>query len=132
MLCAEDELGIGTDHAGILVLPEEAEIGTPAKEYFNLKSETCYTIGLTPNRVDAASLFGVARDFSAYLKLNNLGGELTFPSVEDFKTDETSSDYVKVEVNKPLLAPRYSGVTIRGIEVKESPQWLKNRLLSVG
>lgn len=130
MLCAEDELGIGTDHAGIMILPDDAVVGTPAKDYLHLKSETVYTIGLTPNRVDASSLIGVARDFSAYLKLNNLGGELTYPSVENFK--EGKGEGVQVVVKQPEAAPRYSGVTIKGITVKESPEWLKKRLLSVG
>lgn len=136
MLCAEDELGVGSDHSGIMVLPPDAVIGTPAKDYLHLKSETVYTIGLTPNRVDAASLMGVARDFSAYLKLNNLGGELTFPSVEEFKdgieAGNGSEGAIEVEVAKPELAPRYSGVTIKDITVKESPEWLKKKLLAVG
>lgn len=130
MLCAEDELGIGTDHNGIMLLPDSAVPGTPAKEYLGLKSDTVYTIGLTPNRVDAASLIGVARDFSAYLKLNNLGGELTFPSVDGFREGE--GEGVDILVKSPEAAPRYSGITIKGITVKESPDWMKKRLLSVG
>lgn len=136
MLCAEDELGIGNDHSGILVLPDDAKVGCSAKDYFNLKSDTIYTIGLTPNRVDAASLIGVARDFSSYLKFNNLGGELTLPSVDSFKdgieSGNGSEGAVKVEVRKSELAPRYSGVTIKNLKVAESPDWLKKRLISVG
>ena len=136
MICAEDELGIGTDHSGIMVLSPDAPVGIPAKEYLNLKSDTVYTIGLTPNRVDAASLIGVARDFSAYLKLNNLGGELTLPSVDQFKDGielgNGSEGAIAVEVLRPELAPRYSGITIKDITVKESPEWLKKRLLAVG
>lgn len=130
MLCAEDELGVGSDHSGIMVLPAESIIGTPAKEYFHLKSDTIYGIGLTPNRVDAASHIGVARDLSAYLKLNNIGGEMTIPSVDSFK--EGDGEGVKVTVKQGEAAPRYSGVTIKNITVKESPEWLKNKLLAVG
>ena len=132
MLCAEDELGVGTDHAGIMVLPAETKVGTPAKDYFNLKCDTVYTIGLTPNRIDAASFIGVARDLSAWLKLNNLGGELTTPSIEAFKEGKPSAEAVEVIVNQPDGAPRYSGVTIKGVKVKESPEWMKKKLLSVG
>ena len=133
MICAEDELGIGTDHAGIMVLPSDAVIGTPAKDYLGLKSDTIFTIGLTPNRIDAASHIGVARDLSAYLKLNNLGGELTCPSVEGFdKLIKNSDEAIEVEVRQSDAAPRYSGVTIKGITVKDSPDWLKKRLLAVG
>ncbi len=136
MICSESELGIGSDHSGIMVLNDDAKIGTPAKDYFGLKSEIIYTIGLTPNRVDASSLIGVARDLSAYLKLNNLGGELTYPSVSEFKDGieggNGAEGAIEVEVAQPEAAPRYSGVTIRDIEVKESPEWLKKRLLAVG
>ncbi|MBQ2492084.1 MAG: phenylalanine--tRNA ligase subunit beta, partial [Bacteroidales bacterium] len=132
MICAEDELGIGSDHAGIMVLPADTPVGVKAKDYLNLKSDTVYTIGLTPNRIDAASFIGVARDLSAWLRLNNLGGELTLPSVDGFKAPQTDNGSVDIVVNQPEGAPRYSGLTIRGITVKESPDWMKKKLLSVG
>ena len=132
MLCAEDELGVGNDHAGIMVLPEDTPVGMKARDYFGFKTDTVYTIGLTPNRIDAASFIGVARDLSAYLRLNNLGGELTFPSVDGFKAGEENDRAVEVIVNQPEGAPRYSGLTIEGITVKESPDWMKKKLLSVG
>ena len=132
MLCAEDELGVGNDHAGIMVLPEDTPVGMKARDYFGFKTDTVYTIGLTPNRIDAASFIGVARDLSAYLRLNNLGGVLTFPSVDGFKAGEENDRAVEVIVNQPEGAPRYSGLTIEGITVKESPDWMKKKLLSVG
>lgn len=135
MICAEDELGIGNDHAGIMVLDPSAVVGTPAKDYLGLKSDTIYEIGLTPNRVDAASFIGVARDLSAYLKLNNMGGELTLPSVEKFDElleKNRAEKGIEVVVNAKEAAPRYTGITIRGVKVAESPDWLKKRLLSIG
>ncbi len=132
MLCAEDELGIGSDHSGIMVLPEEAVVGTKARDYFGFKTDTVYTIGLTPNRIDAASFMGVARDLSAWLRLNGLGGELTFPSVDNLQIPEKDNGAVQVVVKQPEAAPRYSGLTIKGISVKESPEWMKKKLLSVG
>ncbi len=132
MLCAEDELGIGHNHEGIMVLDPAAVPGTPAKDYLNLKTDTVFTIGLTPNRVDAASHIGVARDLSAYLKLNGLGGELVYPSVENFKANESQDNPVQIEVKAKEAAPRYTGLTIRGVKVGESPEWLKTKLLAVG
>ncbi len=132
MLCAEDELGIGHNHEGIMVLDPSAVPGTPAKDYLNLKTDTVFTIGLTPNRVDAASHIGVARDLSAYLKLNGMGGELTYPSVEEFKANESQDNPVQIEVRAKEAAPRYSGLTIRNVKVGESPEWLKTKLLAVG
>lgn len=132
MLCAEDELGIGHNHEGIMVLDPAAVPGTPAKDYLNLKTDTVFTIGLTPNRVDAASHIGVARDLSAYLKLNGMGGELVYPSVEDFKANESQDNPVQIEVKAAEAAPRYTGLTIRGVKVGESPEWLKSKLMTVG
>jgi phenylalanyl-tRNA synthetase beta chain len=130
MLCAEDELGVGTDHSGIMVLPADSKVGTPAKEYFHLKSDTTYSVDITPNRIDASSHIGVARDLAAYLKLNNIGGETTFPSVDAFR--EGDGEGIKVIVKQGDAAPRYSGVTLKNIKVKESPEWLKSKLLSIG
>lgn len=132
MLCAEDELGIGHNHEGIMILDPSAVPGTPAKDYLNLKTDTVFTIGLTPNRVDAASHIGVARDLSAYLSLNGKGGKLTYPSVDGFKPGQKSEEAIKIEVKAKEAAPRYSGLTIKGVKVGESPDWLKAKLQAVG
>jgi len=135
MICAEDELGIGTSHEGIMVLPAETKIGIAAREYLNLKSDTIFEIGLTPNRVDAASHIGVARDLSAYLKLNGKGGEMILPSVSEFENLKRSSSSVspiKVEVESKDGAPRYSGLTFDNIKIAPSPEWLQTALKSVG
>ena len=131
MICAEDEIGIGTDHAGIIVLPADAVVGTPAKEYYNVKSDYVLEVDITPNRVDATSHFGVARDLSAYLKQNGKPANLKRPNVDAFKIDdETSAIEVVVENTEACL--RYSGITIKGVTVKESPEWLQNRLKVIG
>lgn len=139
MLCAEDELGLGHSHEGIMVLDPAAVPGTPAKEYLQLKTDTLFEIGLTPNRVDAASFIGVARDLSAYLKLNRRGGELLMPDISAFdgiirnvQAPYGKGGAIRVEVKAPEAAPRYSGVTIRGVKVQESPDWLKTKLVSIG
>lgn len=127
MICAEDEIGIGTDHAGIIVLPADAVVGTPAKEYYNVKSDYVLEVDITPNRVDATSHFGVARDLAAYLKQNGKPANLKRPNVDAFKIDdETPAIEVVVENTEACL--RYSGITIKGVTVKESPEWLQNRL----
>lgn len=126
MICAEDEIGLGTSHAGIMVLPEDAPVGTPAKEYFKLNDDYMYEIGLTPNRADAASHLGTARDIAAFLKIG-----INKPDVSAFKVDNTNRN-VEVIVENELASPRYSGLTISGVEVKESPQWLKERLAIIG
>jgi len=126
MICAEDEIGLGTDHAGIMVLAADAIVGTPAKQYFNVNDDYLYEIGLTPNRADAASHLGTARDIAAFLKI-----AVKRPDVSAFKVDNTSRT-VKVVVENEQASPRYSGVTISGIEVKESPKWLKERLSVIG
>ncbi len=131
MICAEDEIGIGTDHAGIIVLPAEALVGTPAKEYYNVKSDYVLEVDITPNRVDATSHFGVARDLAAYLKQNGKPADLKRPNVDAFKiNDETPAIEVVVENTEACL--RYSGITIKGVTVKESPEWLQNRLKVIG
>lgn len=131
MICAEDEIGIGTDHAGIIVLPVDAVVGTPAKEYYNVKSDYVLEVDITPNRVDATSHFGVARDLAAYLKQNGKPTELKRPSVDAFKIDD-ETPAIEVIVENTEACPRYSGVTIKGVTVKESPEWLKNRLNIIG
>lgn len=131
MICAEDEIGIGTNHAGIIVLPQEAVVGTLAKDYYNIKSDYVLEVDITPNRVDATSHFGVARDLAAYLKQNGKPVLLKRPSVDAFKVeDETSA--IEVVVENTEACPRYSGVTIKGVTVKESPEWLQNRLSLIG
>ena len=131
MICAEDEIGIGTDHAGIIVLPADAVVGTPAKEYYNVKSDDVLEVDITPNRVDGTSHFGVARDLAAYLKQNGKPTELKRPSVDAFKIDD-ETPAIEVIVENTEACPRYSGVTIKGVTVKESPEWLKNRLNIIG
>ncbi len=130
MICAEDELGIGESHDGIMVLEPEAVVGTPAKEYLHLAEETVFTIGLTPNRIDAASHIGVARDLAAYLKLNGLGGELCLPSVDAFTT--LGGTPVPVTVEAKEGAPRYMGISLKNVKVGPSPDWLQRKLLAIG
>lgn len=131
MICAEDEIGIGTSHEGIIVLPADAKVGTPAKEYYNIKSEYILEVDITPNRVDGASHYGVARDLAAYLKQNNLKGTLKQPSIEGFKVNNAKGG-VEVIVENTEACPRYAGVTIKGVKIAESPEWLKNRLTLIG
>ena len=131
MICAEDEIGIGTDHAGIIVLPADAVVGTPAKEYYNVKSDYVLEVDITPNRVDATSHFGVARDLAAYLKQNGKPANLKRPSVDAFKIDDEVPAIQVVGENKEACL-RYSGITIKNVTVKESPEWLQNRLKVIG
>jgi phenylalanyl-tRNA synthetase beta chain len=130
MICAEDELGLGTSHDGIMVLNPQAKVGTPAAEYFNIQDDYQFEIGLTPNRIDAASHFGVARDLAAYL---NLTSPITAvrPSVHGFNVDNNNL-YIPVELKTPEACTRYSGVTLCGVKVGPSPEWLQNRLRSIG
>ena len=132
MICAEDEIGIGTDHAGIIVLPADAVVGTPAKEYYNVKSDYVLEVDITPNRVDATSHFGVARDLAAYLKQNGKPANLKRPSVDAFKIDDEVPAIEVVVENKKEACLRYSGITIKNVTVKESPEWLQNRLKVIG
>lgn len=131
MICAEDEIGIGNDHAGIIVLPQDATVGMPAKEYYNIQSDYVLEVDITPNRVDGTSHFGVARDLSAYLKQNGKPSELKRPSVEAFQVED-STKAIEVVVENTEACPRYSGVSIKGVTVKESPEWLQNRLNIIG
>lgn len=126
MLCAEDEIGIGTSHDGIIELPEDAIIGTPAKEYYHIEDDTLIEVDITPNRSDAISHFGVARDLAA-----GLGLTLNKPSVDAFAVANNNYQ-VNVVVENTEACPRYSGVTISGVTVKESPDWLKNKLSTIG
>ena len=130
MICAEDEIGIGSDHVGIIVLDENAKVGTPAKDYFKIESDWAIEIELTPNRIDGASHIGVARDLAAFLKkTENI--KYTKPSVGHFIVDNHNLE-IPIEIINTEACPRYSGVTISGIEVKDSPEWLKNRLKTIG
>ncbi|MDH6358618.1 phenylalanine--tRNA ligase subunit beta [Parabacteroides sp. PF5-9] len=131
MICAEDEIGIGSDHAGIIVLPADATVGLPAKEYYNIKSDYVLEVDITPNRVDGTSHFGVARDLAAYLKQNGRPSALRLPSVDAFKIDD-HTPAIEVVVEDREACPRYSGVSIKGVTVKESPEWLQNRLNIIG
>ena len=130
MICAEDELGIGTSHDGILVLSDNPKPGIPAKEYFNLPDDIIYEIGLTPNRIDAASHFGVARDLSAYLSQDHKI-KLIKPSVKGFRIDNITRN-ISVEIANHEACIRYSGLTISDIEVNASPEWLQNKIKSIG
>jgi len=130
MICAEDEIGIGTDHAGIIVLDENAQVGTEAKSYFNIESDWSIEVDLTPNRIDAASHIGVARDLAAYLRKTE-DIQLCRPLVDGFKIDNHNLE-IPVEVKNPEACPRYSGVTVSGVTIKESPEWLQRRLKTIG
>jgi len=130
MICAEDEIGIGKDHQGILVLPDSAVVGTPAGAYFGLESDYCMEVDLTPNRIDSASHIGVARDLAAFLSNN---GTVSYrkPSVAGFSVDDHALE-ITVEVENPEACRRYSGISMTDVKVGESPDWLKNRLKAVG
>ncbi len=130
MICAEDELGIGDDHAGIMVLPEDAVIGTPAKEYLHLKTEAVIEYEITANRVDASSHIGVARDLYAWMVRNDIPCSFAYPSIEGWKEGEGKG--LPIEVQDPTAAPRYCGITVKGVKVGPSPEWLRKKLLSIG
>lgn len=126
MICAEDEIGLGVSHAGIMVLPEETVVGTTAKAYFKLEDDYLFEIGLTPNRADAASHLGVARDLAAYFRT-----AIQMPDISGFKTDNESL-VIDVAVEDAVACPRYSSVTISGVTVKASPDWLQDKLKVIG
>ena len=130
MICAEDELGIGESHDGIMVLDPEAVPGTPAKDYLGLATDAVIEIGLTANRVDAASHIGVARDLYAYLKHNGIPCSFKLPDVSAFAEGE--GEAIPLEVTAADGAPRYTGTTIKGVKVAPSPEWLQKKLLSIG
>ena len=130
MICAEDELGIGNDHSGILVLDPSAVVGTPARKQLQLKEDTLFEIGLTPNRVDGASHIGVARDLYAYCVQHDIPVQWTLPDVSAFKPGEGTP--IPVEVQAPDLAPRYIGITLKDVKVGPSPEWMKERLMAIG
>ncbi len=130
MLCAEDELGLGESHDGILVLPEQTPIGMPAAKYFDLEDDFGIEIGLTPNRADAMGHLGVARDLAAFLSTHETKHEIIWPNVEQFKL--TGNKAVQIKVQSTEACPRYTGTTISGVKVQASPAWLQKRLRAIG
>ena len=131
MICAEDEIGVGTSHDGIIVLPEDAKVGTPAAEYYNLESDWLIEVDITANRADALSHWGVARDLYAWLKQNGYETSLHRPSDEGFAVDNEDLP-IDVEIVNTEACQRYACVSITDCEVKESPDWLKNKLTTIG
>ena len=131
MLCAEDELGVGASHAGIMELPADAPVGMPAKEYLHVEDDYLIQIGLTPNRVDAASHIGVARDLAAYLRSRGERIEVCWPDVSAFAPD-THDAPVEIRVENAEAAPRYTGVTVTGCKIGPSPEWMQNCLRAAG
>ena len=131
MICAEDEIGVGTSHDGIIVLPAGTVPGTPAREYYNITDDYVLEVDLTPNRIDAASHYGVARDLAAWLALHGKEGRLRMPATDGYHSDRPDGA-ITVTVENTEACPRYSGVTIRNIKVGESPKWLKDYLTAVG
>lgn len=131
MICAEDEIGIGGSHAGIMILPEDVVVGTPASEYFLPYNDFIYEIGLTPNRMDAMSHLGVAKDVCAYLSHHRQEARVKSPFNNSFKVDNTNTP-IAVTVDNTEACPRYSGVTISGVTVADSPKWLQNKLIAIG
>ncbi len=135
MICAEDELGIGESHEGIMVLPQDAQIGMSAKDFLKLETDTIFEIGLTPNRIDAASHIGVARDLNAYLKFHGFNSNFEIPSVQDFDKLPRSSGALKpiaVKLAAPDGAPKYYGITLDNIKIAPSPEWLQKAVRSIG
>ena len=131
MLCAEDEIGIGTDHNGIIVLPEDAVVGTPAAEYYHIESDYLIEVDITPNRADACSHYGVARDLYAWLVQNGYKTSLQHPNCDNFSIDNETLP-ISVTIDDANLCPRYAAVTLTGCQVKESPEWLQNKLRTIG
>ena len=132
MICAEDEIGLGNDHDGIIVLPNEVNVGIAAKSHYNLESDWVYDIGLTPNRSDATAHLGSVKDLAAALKINHgHSGDVRIPNVEAFKIDNTNHN-IDVSVEDKIGCPRYSGVVITDLEIKPSPEWLRIRIEAIG
>ena len=131
MICAEDEIGIGTSHDGIIVLPQEAKVGTPAAEYYGIESDWVIEVDITPNRADACSHYGVARDLYAWLVRNGHKTALHRTDVSSFAADNNDLD-IDIVVENAEACPRYCAVTVKGCEVKESPEWLQTKLRTIG
>lgn len=135
MICAEDEIGVGNSHDGIIVIPDDRAPapGTPAAQYFGLESDWALEVDLTPNRIDAASHFGVARDWAAKAQLEGILPNLRKPAgLNPAELPAGDGRAVKVTVENPEACPRYAGLTIRGVKVQESPKWLRDRLTAIG
>ena len=131
MICAEDEIGVGSDHSGIIVLSDEVQVGMPAAEYYHVKSNYIIEVDITPNRSDACSHYGVARDLYAWLVRNGKKASLHRPDCDAFKVDNHDLE-IAVDVEDKVRCPRYCAVTVKGCKVEESPQWLQEHLLSIG
>lgn len=131
MICAEDEIGVGTSHDGIIVISDDIRPGTPAAEYYGLTSDYVLEVDLTPNRIDAASHYGVARDLAAWMAMHRTARQLRRPSVDGFALDRPDGG-IAVEVADANACPRYSGISVRGVKVGESPEWLRTRLSTIG
>lgn len=131
MICAEDEIGIGSSHDGIIVLPQDAVVGTPAAKYYGIESDWVIEVDITPNHSDACSHWGVARDFYAYLKQHGYETDLHRPSVDNFTVQSNDLPFA-VEVESTEACPRYCAVSVKNCEVKESPKWLKDKLTTIG
>lgn len=131
MICAEDEIGVGTSHDGIIVLPEDAPVGQPAAEYYNLESDWLIEVDITANRADALSHYGVARDLNAWLVSNGKPSTLHRPDCKDFHVDDNSLP-IDVTIENTEACKRYACVSLTGVEVKESPEWLKDKLNIIG
>ncbi len=134
MICAEDELGLGDDHDGIIVLPEDVAVGTLASSYYNLENDFVFDIGLTPNRSDATHHLGVARDLGAYLRINeDWKGSITDADITDFKVEENDTNsIIKVSVENEAACPRYSAIMLKDVKVMPSPDWMQTLLKSIG
>src|SRR6187401_748050 len=132
MICAEDELGLGANHDGIIVLPDSVTVGTKASEYYQVSSDTLFEIGLTPNRADATSILGVAYDLAAYLGVQqDTFFTVSSPTIPEIKSSSASSKF-KVSVKNSKACPRYSGVVVSGIKTGPSPVWMQQRLQAIG
>ncbi|MBT4478656.1 MAG: phenylalanine--tRNA ligase subunit beta, partial [Flavobacteriales bacterium] len=131
MICGEDEIGLGDATDGIMVLDDDVKVGTLASEYFKVENDTIFEIGLTPNRSDAMGHFGVARDLKTVLNYNGSNLDLCLPDIKEFKKDNDNLN-ISVDIEDSELCPRYSGVTISGVKIGPSPEWLQNRLKSIG
>lgn len=131
MLCAEDEIGVGNDHAGIIVLPSDTPVGMPAKEYYHVEDDTLIEVDITPNRSDAISHYGVARDLYAYYQAHGQNIPLTKPSVDAFAVQNHNLP-IDITIEDTDDCPRYTGVSIEGVTIKESPDWLKKALTTIG
>ena len=131
MICAEDEIGVGTDHSGIIVLPADTPVGMPAREYYHVEDDMVIEVDITPNRSDAASHYGVARDLYAYYQAHGQQVALTKPSVDAFAVQSHDLP-IRVSIEASDACPRYTGVSIKGVSIHESPEWLKNALGAIG